>query len=92
MSRLLSYEKLLAHHPGAERKGSVLGVPAAFETGRRRVSELRAARAARSFSASTASTERGWQPVRLEFGESVRKAMAAASHFDVLVVNPVYDG
>src|SRR5260370_38135708 len=34
----------------------------------------------------------GWLPVRLEFGESVRKAMAALRNFDVLVVNPVYDG
>ena len=34
----------------------------------------------------------GWQPVRLEFGESVRKAMAALGNFDVLVVNRVYDG
>jgi trehalose 6-phosphate synthase len=34
----------------------------------------------------------GWQPVRLEFGESMRKAMAALRNFDVLVVNPVYDG
>jgi trehalose 6-phosphate synthase len=34
----------------------------------------------------------GWQPVRLEFGENVRKAMAALRNFDVLLVNPVYDG
>jgi trehalose 6-phosphate synthase len=34
----------------------------------------------------------GWMPIRLEFGESVRKAMAALRNFDVLLVNPVYDG
>jgi trehalose 6-phosphate synthase len=34
----------------------------------------------------------GWQPVRLELGESVRKAMAALRNFDVLLVNSVYDG
>ncbi len=34
----------------------------------------------------------GWSPIRLEFGESVRKAMAALRNFDVLLVNPVYDG
>jgi trehalose 6-phosphate synthase len=34
----------------------------------------------------------GWQPIRLEFGESVRKAMAAMRTFDVLLVNSVYDG
>jgi trehalose 6-phosphate synthase len=34
----------------------------------------------------------GWLPIRLEFGENVRKAMAALRNFDVLLVNPVYDG
>jgi trehalose 6-phosphate synthase len=34
----------------------------------------------------------GWAPIRLELGESVRKAMAALRNFDVLLVNPVYDG
>jgi trehalose 6-phosphate synthase len=34
----------------------------------------------------------GWSPIRLEFGESMRKAMAALRNFDVLLVNPVYDG
>jgi trehalose 6-phosphate synthase len=34
----------------------------------------------------------GWSPIRLELGESVRKAMAALRNFDVLLVNPVYDG
>jgi trehalose 6-phosphate synthase len=33
-----------------------------------------------------------WTPIRLEIGESERKAMAALRNFDVLVVNPVYDG
>jgi trehalose 6-phosphate synthase len=32
------------------------------------------------------------KPIRLEVGESLRKAMAALSNFDVLVVNSVYDG
>jgi trehalose 6-phosphate synthase len=35
---------------------------------------------------------KGWMPIRLEFGENVRKAMAALRNFDVLLVNPVYDG
>ncbi|TMB98739.1 MAG: trehalose-6-phosphate synthase [Chloroflexi bacterium] len=34
----------------------------------------------------------GWLPIRLEIGESERKAMAALRNFDVLLVNPVYDG
>ena len=33
-----------------------------------------------------------WLPIRLEIGESERKAMAALRNFDVLLVNPVYDG
>jgi trehalose 6-phosphate synthase len=33
-----------------------------------------------------------WQPIRLEIAESERKAMAALRNFDVLLVNPVYDG
>ena len=33
-----------------------------------------------------------WQPIRLEIGESERKAIAAMKNFDVLLVNPVYDG
>jgi len=36
-------------------------------------------------------TER-WLPIRLEIGESERKAIASLKNFDVLVVNPVYDG
>ena len=33
-----------------------------------------------------------WTPIRLEIGESERKAMSAMRNFDVLLVNPVYDG
>ena len=33
-----------------------------------------------------------WVPIRLDIGESRRKAMAALRNFDVLLVNPVYDG
>jgi trehalose 6-phosphate synthase len=33
-----------------------------------------------------------WLPIRLELGESERKAIAALRNFDVLLVNPVYDG
>jgi trehalose 6-phosphate synthase len=33
-----------------------------------------------------------WTPIRLEIAESERKAVAALKNFDVLLVNPVYDG
>ena len=34
----------------------------------------------------------GWEPVRLELKDSVRRALAAYRSFDVLLVNPIYDG
>ena len=34
----------------------------------------------------------GWEPIRLEFGESMKRAMAAYRSFDVLLVNSIYDG
>jgi trehalose 6-phosphate synthase len=33
-----------------------------------------------------------WQPIRLELGENLRRAVAAFQEFDVLLVNPIYDG
>ena len=33
-----------------------------------------------------------WRPIKLEIAESERKAIAALKNFDVLLVNPVYDG
>jgi trehalose 6-phosphate synthase len=34
----------------------------------------------------------GWQPIRLEFRESLKRAVAAYRSFDVLLVNSIYDG
>jgi trehalose 6-phosphate synthase len=36
--------------------------------------------------------QRGWTPVRLELAENLRRAVAAYRDFDVLLVNPIYDG
>jgi trehalose 6-phosphate synthase len=33
-----------------------------------------------------------WQPIRFELGESTRHALACYLDFDVLLVNPIYDG
>jgi len=33
-----------------------------------------------------------WQPVRLEFGQDIHKVAAGYKNFDVLIVNPLYDG
>jgi trehalose 6-phosphate synthase len=35
---------------------------------------------------------RGWMPIRLEVEEDFHKAIAAYKSFDVLLVNPIYDG
>ncbi len=88
----LAYEKLLIHRP--ELRGQVqfwaflqpsrLDV-AAYRTYLRRVRQV-AARINAQYGGN------GWMPIRLEFGENIRKAMAALRNFDVLLVNPVYDG
>ncbi len=88
----LAYEKLLLHHP--ELRGEVQFWAflqpsrqdvAVYRTYLRRVRQV-AARINRQWGGE------GWMPIRLEFGENVRKAMAALRNFDVLLVNPVYDG
>ncbi len=88
----LAYEKLLAHHP--ELKGRVQ-FWAFLQPSRQDVAVYRnyvrkvrqvVQRINKQFGAA------GWQPVRLELGESVRKATAAMRNFDVLLVNSVYDG
>ncbi len=33
-----------------------------------------------------------WSPIRLELGENMRRALALYQDFDVLLVNPIYDG
>jgi trehalose 6-phosphate synthase len=35
---------------------------------------------------------RGWMPIRLEIEENFHKAVAAYKSYDVLLVNPIYDG
>jgi trehalose 6-phosphate synthase len=88
----LAYEKLLVHHPELKGKTQFWAFlqpsrqdVAAYRNYIRRVRQV-VQRINRQYGSA------GWLPVRLEFGESVRKAMAALRNFDVLVVNPVYDG
>jgi len=88
----LAYERMLARHP--ELKGRVQ-FWAFLQPSRQMVA------AYRSYVRQVRQTVQringqygaaGWQPIRLELGESVRKAMAALRNYDVLVVNSVYDG
>jgi trehalose 6-phosphate synthase len=88
----IAYEKLLRYHP--ELHGQVQ-FWAFLQPSRQDIAAysryLRQIRQA----AGRINSEFGsddWQPVRLEIAESERKAVAAMKNFDVLLVNPVYDG
>lgn len=88
----MAYEKLLVAHP--EMKGRVQ-FWAFLQSSRQDVSlyrsyllELRRLVAR----VNKAHKMGAWLPIRLEIGESQRKALAALRRFDVLLVNPIYDG
>jgi trehalose 6-phosphate synthase len=88
----LAYEKLLAHHP--ELRGRVQ-FWAFLQPSRQDVAAYRnyvrkVRQTVQRINAQFGA--QGWLPIRLELGESVRKAMAAMRNFDVLLVNSVYDG
>jgi trehalose 6-phosphate synthase len=88
----IAYEKLLRYHP--ELRGEVQ-FWAFLQPSRQDVAAyVRYLRQIRQ-AASRINGEFGtaeWQPIRLEIAESERKAIAALKNFDVLLVNPVYDG
>jgi trehalose 6-phosphate synthase len=88
----IAYEKLLRYHP--ELRGKVQ-FWAFLQPSRQDVAVyVRYLRQIRQ-AAARINEEMGspdWQPIRLEVAESERKAIAALKNFDVLLVNPVYDG
>jgi trehalose 6-phosphate synthase len=88
----IAYDKLLRYHP--ELRGQVQ-FWAFLQPSRQDVPAYsRYLRQIRQ-TAGRINYEHGsadWQPIRLEIAESERKAMAALKNFDVLLVNPVYDG
>jgi trehalose 6-phosphate synthase len=88
----LAYERLLASHP--EHIGKVQ-FWAFLQPSRQDVGLYR------SYVRSIDETARhvnhrfaraGWMPIRLEYGENINRAVAGYSDFDVLLVNPIYDG
>ena len=88
----IAYDKLLRYHP--ELRGKVQ-FWAFLQPSRQDVAVY--ARYLRQIrqTAARINIELGtseWQPIRLDVGESERKAIAALKSFDVLLVNPVYDG
>jgi trehalose 6-phosphate synthase len=88
----LAYEKLLVHHP--ELKGKVqfwaFLQPSRQDVAIYRNYVRRVRQVVQRINAQYGRS--GWQPIRLELGENVRKAMAAMRNFNVLLVNSVYDG
>jgi trehalose 6-phosphate synthase len=92
----IAYEKLLRYHP--ELRGKVQ-FWAFLQPSRQDVAVysryLRQIRQAAGRINSEFGQKFGqdeWVPIRLEIAESERKAIAALKNFDVLLVNPVYDG
>jgi trehalose 6-phosphate synthase len=88
----IAYDKLLRYHP--ELRGQVQ-FWAFLQPSRQDVAVysryVRTIRQTVGRINSEFGTE-SWLPVRLEIGESERKAVASLKNFDVLLVNPVYDG
>ena len=88
----IAYEKMLRYHP--ELRGQVQ-FWAFLQPSRQDVAVyVRYLRQIRQ-TAGRINSDLGtpdWMPIRLEIGESERKAVAAMKNFDVLLVNPVYDG
>jgi trehalose 6-phosphate synthase len=88
----LAYERMLEAHP--ELHGDVL-FWAYLQPSRQDIDDYRAylgnvlgvaARINRTFSRG------GWAPIRVEVEENMDRAAAAYRCFDVLLVNPIYDG
>ena len=88
----LAYEAMLEKHP--EERGRVQ-FWAFLQPSRQKIDEYR-----RYMERVSAEVERinarfgrdGWEPIRLELGEDIHRAVAAYRNFDVLLVNSVMDG
>jgi len=88
----LAYERMLAAHP--ELYGQVL-FWAFLQPSRQDIDDYRAylghvlsvaARINRGYSRG------GWAPIRVEIEDNMERAIAGYRSFDVLLVNPIYDG
>jgi trehalose 6-phosphate synthase len=88
----LAFERLLAAHP--EHIGKVQ-FWAFLQPSRQSVSVYRSYlksidKTVRSINRRFARPD--WTPIRLEYGENIHRAVAGYAAFDVLLVNPIYDG
>jgi trehalose 6-phosphate synthase len=88
----LAYERLLRAH--SELAGSVQFY-AYLQPSRQDISSYRDYVMSVRATADRINRElgtRAWKPIRLEFGDNLRRAVAAYLEFDVLLVNPIHDG
>jgi len=88
----LAYERMLTNHPELMRKVQFW---AFLQPSRQDVPAYREyLQRVRSTVARINSElqQPGWQPIRLELRENLKRAVAAYKAFDVLLVNPIYDG
>ena len=88
----LAYDRLLAEH--AEYRGKVL-FWAFLQPSRQDVAEYREyLRSIRRTAEAVNNRWRRqhWEPIKLEIGENLRRAVAAYKNYDVLLVNSIYDG
>jgi trehalose 6-phosphate synthase len=89
---LLGYERLLECHPELHRTISFwcfLQPTRQDVIAYRHYAQLIIATAAR---VNRRFASRDWEPIRLEFAENMRRAVAAFQNYDVLLVNSIYDG
>jgi trehalose 6-phosphate synthase len=88
----LAYARLLRSHPELKRRVQFY---AFLQPSRQDIAEYRAYLRSIRSTADRINEEHGlpgWVPIRLELGENLRRAVAAYREFDVLLVNPIYDG
>jgi trehalose 6-phosphate synthase len=88
----LAYELLLRRHPELHRTVQFF---AFLQPSRQDIAAYRDYLASITRTAARINArygQRGWTPVRLELAENLRRAVAAYRDFDVLLVNPIYDG
>jgi trehalose 6-phosphate synthase len=88
----LAYELLLRRHPELHRTVQFF---AFLQPSRQDIATYREYLSSITRTAARINArfgQRGWTPVRLELAENLRRAVAAYRDFDVLLVNPIYDG
>ena len=88
----LAYELMLRRHPELHRQVQFY---AFLQPSRQDIAAYREYVAAITRTAARVNArfgQRGWAPIRMELADNVRRAVSIYRDFDVLLVNPIYDG